>query len=81
MNLSSVVPRRDASFQVGVCCPYCFYSEISLRESNVYGCQADTLLDLPATTAPIIIRLGTTFPRISFPVGFVGLEFHSPSNM
>ena len=75
MNLSSVVMRKEASFQVGVCCPYRFYSETRLSESNVYGCQADTLLDLPATTAPIIIRLGTTFPRIFFPVGFVGLEF------
>ena len=40
MNLSSVVMRKVASFQVGVCCPYRFYSEISLSESNVYGCHS-----------------------------------------
>ena len=43
-NLSSAVPRRAASFQVGVGCPQRFCSEISLRESSVYGCQADSAL-------------------------------------
>ena len=43
-NLSSAVPRRAASFQVGVGCPQRFCSEISLRESSVYGRQADSVL-------------------------------------